>query len=124
MITYRMDSMPFSREIALPFVTVKLSVLAVNGALTLMSILLKLACISISRPIESVIVRERKRSRPDVCGFICRFVFLPVNLPWIALGTGRPVNLEIMTEVTNFLSNSLAMIVINVDVPFNENKRF
>ena len=46
-------------EIALLFVIAKLSLHAVNVALTLTSILLKLACISISRTIEFVVIGGR-----------------------------------------------------------------
>lgn len=73
----------------------------VNVALTLMSILLKFACISISWTTKFVIVRAR--SSPEyVCRFICRSV-LHANTHTDHFETRSTVNLKIMTEVMHAL---------------------
>lgn len=76
------------------FAAAKLSLRTyVNVAFTLMSILLKLACVSISRTIEFVIIGGR-----IFAVLFRRFVFHPNTLQ-ITLGGRSSVNLEIMIEV-------------------------
>lgn len=99
------------------FAAAKLSLRTyVNVAFTLMSILLKLACVSISRTIEFVIIGGR-----IFAVLFRRFVFHPNTLQ-ITLGGRSSVNLEIMIEVLYIYKTPPVFIttVINARLVHNQ----